>query len=616
MIFNVSSSRSIAAAIFFLLLAPCLPARALEAKQVMLLYSFGKDFKPWSAYAASLPTELRQRSPWPLDIIEYSLVSARSGDEAAEAPFVDYLRAVFARKSLDLIIAVGAPAAEFVQRHRQQLFATTPMIFTAVDQRRVQYSSLTANDTVIAVRIDYLAAVQNVLQVLPETENVVVVVGASPLEKFWKGAIGQELEPLASRIRLTWTNELSFGELLKKASALPPHTAIFWELMIVDAAGIVHEGNEAMSQLHAVANAPVFSYDESFFGQGIVGGPLLLVADSTRQTAAAAARILNGESPGKIKTPPVEFASPVFDWREMKRWGISEGRLPIGSRIYFRDPPLWVKYWWQLALVVLVILTEAALIAGLLHERGRRRVAEVTSFRRMTELAHLNRVATAGELSASIAHEVKQPLAAMVAQSSAALRWLAQKSPNLEEARAALKKIALAGDRASQIVENLRSMFRKENEARKPVDINDVVRNVLLLTDREAREHGVLFQATFSGGILQTLGDQAQLEQVFVNLVMNAIEAMSLMTDGLRILQIKTDAGGGNVLITVADTGPGVAEEQIDRIFDAFFTTKPKGMGMGLSICRSIIESHSGTLRVSRRERGLAFHVSLPSLSI
>jgi signal transduction histidine kinase len=97
---------------------------------------------------------------------------------------------------------------------------------------------------------------------------------------------------------------------------------------------------------------------------------------------------------------------------------------------------------------------------------------------------------------------------------------------------------------------------------------------------------------------------------------MNAIEAMSLMTDGLRILQIKTDAGGGNVLITVADTGPGVAEEQIDRIFEAFFTTKPKGMGMGLSICRSIIESHSGTLRVSRRERGLAFHVSLPSLSI
>jgi signal transduction histidine kinase len=159
-------------------------------------------------------------------------------------------------------------------------------------------------------------------------------------------------------------------------------------------------------------------------------------------------------------------------------------------------------------------------------------------------------------------------------------------------------------------------MFRKENEARKPVDVNDVVRNVLLLTDREAREHGVLVQATFGGGILQTLGDRAQLEQVFVNLVMNAIEAMSLMTDGLKILQIKTDTGGGNVLITVSDTGPGVAEEQIDKIFEAFFTTKPKGMGMGLSICRSIIESHSGALQVSRRERGLVFHVSLPSLSV
>lgn len=594
----------------------CLPVSAAEPKQVMLLYSFGKDFKPWSAYATSIRAELNRQSPWPLDITEYSLVSARSGDEDPETPFVEYLRATFAKRPLDLIVSVGAPAARFVQRHRQQLFATTPMVLMAVDERRVQYSSLTSNDTVVAVRINYLAAVENILRVLPDTKDVTVVVGTSPVEKFWKEAIGKELEPLADRIRLSWTDHLSFEEFLKQARTLPPNSAIFWELMIVDAAGVVHEGGTALSRLHAVANAPIFSYDESFFGREIVGGPLLLVADSSRQTAAVAARILNGEKAGEIRVPPVQFASPMFDWREMQRWGIGENRLPPGSQIYFRDPTLWSQYRWLLILIASVILTEAALIIGLLYEHRRRRVAEVQSFQRMSELAHLNRLATAGELSASIAHEVKQPLAAMVAQSGAAMRWLAQKTPNLAEARAALGKIQVAGDRASQVVENLRSMFRKESSERRPLDVNSLIENVLGLTRREAQKHGVEVQVSlFEGPMPEISGDQAQLEQVFLNLIMNAIEAMGSSTSGVRTLEIKSAASDtGDVLVTVADSGPGVPVEKFDKIFDAFFTTKPEGMGMGLSICRSIVDAHGGRLWASRGEPGLTFYVWLPGL--
>ena len=313
----------------------CSAGVAAESKRVLLLHSFGQDFKPWSEYGNAIRTELNQKSPWPVDIIEYSLVTARFSDENPEAPFVEYLRALFAKHPLDLIVSVGAPAAAFVQRNRQQLFATTPMVFTAVDQRRVQYSNLTANDAVVALRINYLSAFENILQVLPDTKDVIVVVGTSPIEKFWKEAIGKEVEPLANRIKLSWTDDLSFEALLKQASALPPHTAIFWELMIVDAAGVVHEGAAPLTKLHAVANAPIFSYDKSFFGSAIVGGPLLLPADSGREAAAVAIRILGGEKPGEIRTPLVQFASPVFDWREMQRWGISESRLPREARSGF-----------------------------------------------------------------------------------------------------------------------------------------------------------------------------------------------------------------------------------------------------------------------------------------
>jgi signal transduction histidine kinase len=594
------------------LMQPLQTAVAAEAKQVMLLHSFGRDFKPWSEYAKSIREELNRQSLWPLDITEHSLVTARFGDEDPEVPFVEYLRAIFAKRPLDLIVSIGAPAAAFVQRHRQQLFANTPMVFTAVEQRRLQYSSLTANDAVVAVRINYLSAIENILQVLPDAKDLLVVVGTSPIERFWKEAIGKEIEPLANRIKISWTDDLPFETLLRQASALPPQSAIFWELMIVDAAGMVHEGDTPITRLHAVSNAPIFSYDESFFGHGIVGGPLLLVADTSRQTAAIAIRILGGEKPSEISSPPVQFASPVFDWKEMQRWGISDRRLPAGSKIYFRDPSIWEQYRWQIALIFSVIFIQAALIAGLLYEHRRRRLAEGESFRRMTELAHLNRVATAGELSASIAHEVKQPLAAMAAQSGAALRWLGQATPNLDEARLALEKIKVAGDRAAQIVENLRSMFRKESSAQRPINVNILIGNVLALTAHEMQKQEISVQTALSDVEPKTLGDQAQLEQVLLNLVMNAIEAMSASNAGARMLQVKTAVNENDVLVTVADSGPGIDPKTIDKIFDAFYTTKPAGMGMGLSICRSIVRSHGGRLWASRGDSGLTFYVSLP----
>ena len=152
-----------------ILLLATLGAVAAESKRVLMLHSFGRDFKPWSEYARTIRAELDRQSPWPLEITEHSLMSARSSDENPEAPFVEYLRALHAKHPLDLIVSLGAPAVAFVQRHRQQLFADTPMVFTAVEQRRVQYSNLAPNDTVVAVAHSFPAVFENILRVLPET---------------------------------------------------------------------------------------------------------------------------------------------------------------------------------------------------------------------------------------------------------------------------------------------------------------------------------------------------------------------------------------------------------------------------------------------------------------
>ena len=296
-----------------------------------------------------------------------------------KSAFVEYLRALYAKRRIDLIVSIGAPAAAFVQRHRQQLFPTTPMLLTVVEQRRVQYSVLSANDAVVAVSINYFGAIENILRVLPDTKNVAVVVGNSPIEKYWLEEIGKEVKPFANRIAFTWYNDLSFEDILKHAAALPPQSAIFWELMIVDAAGVVHDEGRALTRLHAVANAPIFSYTDAFFGREIVGGPHVPVLETGRQTAAVAVRILGGEKAGDIKIPPVGFAAPKFDWRELQRWGIGESRLPPGSEIHFRVPTAWEEYREPILTTCAVLLLQAAMIFWLLCEQRRRRHSEAAA---------------------------------------------------------------------------------------------------------------------------------------------------------------------------------------------------------------------------------------------
>jgi signal transduction histidine kinase len=383
--------------------------------------------------------------------------------------------------------------------------------------------------------------------------------------------------------------------------------------MIVDAAGVVHEGDAPLTRLHAVANAPIFSYDESFFGSAIVGGPLLLVADSSRQTAAVAIRILGGEKPGEIRTPPVQFASPVFDWREMQRWGISESRLPPGSEIMFRNPTAWEQYRAYILAVIAAILIQSALIFWLLYEHWRRQRAEVLARNTMSELTHVNRVATVGQLSASIAHEIRQPLAGILANAQAAVRWLEQ--ANVKEVLENLNGIVSEGHRASDIITNLRAMFKHDVQEKTLVDINKLVLSVLALVQIDLQKQKIELQTQLDDRISEVLGNQIQLQQVISNLVMNAIESMS--SSQTRELRIKTELSQSNkVHVSIEDTGTGIKSSDVARVFKPMFTTKARGMGMGLSICQSIIENHDGRIWVSPGVNGGSiFQFELPTVA-
>jgi C4-dicarboxylate-specific signal transduction histidine kinase len=241
--------------------------------------------------------------------------------------------------------------------------------------------------------------------------------------------------------------------------------------------------------------------------------------------------------------------------------------------------------------------------------RSEQRIREVQA-----DLTHANRVSSMGELTVSLAHEVKQPIAAAITNANTCLRWLSRDQPDLEEARAAASRMVQDGGRASEIVNRVGLLFQKDTPQWELVDLNYVIREMTLLLQSEATQFSVFVRTELAANLPQVFGDRVQLQQVLMNLMMNSIDAMKNV-DGTRELSIQSLRGeNGQVLISVSDTGVGLPPQKAEQIFDAFFTTKPHGTGMGLRISRSIIESHGGRLWAAGASgRGAAFQFTLPA---
>jgi signal transduction histidine kinase len=582
-------------------------------RRVLLLHSFGPHFAPWNAIASRLREELIKQSPNPIDLYETALEGDRFGPSPDQAVFVDHLRALFAQRRLDLVIALGAPAVRFVQQNRPRLFESTPLLISSADERTIAQTGLSDNDAAIAVTIDQATHIAHILQVLPKTTTIAVVIGDSPLERFWVKELRQAYQQFADRVTFNWLNELSADDMLEQVRRLPPDSAIYYATVRVDARGVPQEEDRVLSRLHAVANAPVFTYIDSSFGSGIVGGSMLSTSEVAQKTIAAALRILGGEPPANVRTPTIRAGAPIYDARELQRWGIAENSLPPGSRVMFREPSPWRRYRWQLLSVIGIVLLQATLIAALLHQRSRRRLAEIQSQQRLVELAHVNRHSTANELSASIAHEINQPLGAILSNSEAAQLLLDAQSPDLDELREIIADIHRDDQRAADVIRRLRSLVSKKPFELRTIDFNETMGEVIELVSVTARQRGVNLIGSFATTSLPVHGDGVQLQQVAINLIINAMDAMLQVKGNAPEIVVRTVRGGDHVELIISDNGPGIPPDIILEIFNPFFTTKTEGMGMGLSIARTIVEAHGGSIWAENRLRGGAkFHIVLP----
>src|SRR5215468_10992122 len=587
-------------------------ARAEPLPRTILFLDEDTPIHPWfrqmsEAFYATIKTEAANPT--------FVFVENLGIDEFGTAEYFNVLRSHFREKyrnkAIGVIVSNASRALPYTLRLRDELWPGTPVVLAGIQERRAARLSLPSNVTGFTFRHQLQDIVATADALIPGLKRVVLA--GSRIERGgWRQDFLDDLPDVRARFEVIDLTDLSLAELRQRLTELPDDSAVVY---VGARIGEHYLPAEASQLIAEAANRPTFVDSETFIGLGSVGGLVISPGGIGRVAARFALRILDGENASDIPiTNSEEILRPVFDWRQLQRWGISENRLPVGSEIRFRSPTAWEQYHWQIMLISVALVLQSALIAGLFYEHRRRRQAEVEATRRMAELAHMNRSAAIGQMSASIVHEINQPLGAIVMNAGAGLRWLAKDTPNLEKAAQALKSIAGDGNRATQVVETLRAMFKKEVSNRTLVDMNDAIREVLTLLRIELEEHEVSAKVTLKDGLPLVMADRVQLQQVIFNLVTNAIEAMSSTKSGARMLRVTSGATEtGECMVAIEDTGPGIDAETLKRMFEPFITSKNKGMGMGLSICRSIVEAHGGRLWVAgNTPSGAVFQFVLP----
>ena len=338
---------------------------------------------------------------------------------------------------------------------------------------------------------------------------------------------------------------------------------------------------------------------ESFHSRGIV------IAERLLQLAAGAPIPVFSDVPDQC----------AADARALRRWSLDERNLPEGCEVRFREFSIWREYRWPILGTLAVVLFQAALIAWLLFEHQGRRVAEQELRRRLLEVIHLNRAATASGLSASIAHDLNQPLGAILSNAEAAELYLRTDPPNIQRVEHILANIRRDNERAAQIIRHFRGLVKKDDALElQEFDVNDVVRNALNILQSEASKRGVALTANYAEGALPVRADLVQMQQVILNLAMNGMDAMQSCAPGAGKMWIQTaltDKSEAEVL--VADSGTGIPADKLNQIFDTFYTTKRLGTGLGLSIARTIVETYGGKIWAENRPSGgAAFRFTLP----
>ena len=612
-------------AIFFVLLGivvsgglePCAAQKGEPVdgkKNVLILYGERLDLPAIrvaeqslrEAFAASVAPRLE----WFSEYFDF----ARFPTAEHETNLTRYLRERYAGRKIDLIMPVSSLSLRFLLRHREEIFPGVPIVYAVQSAAEVDAALLPPDVTGVAAEMNVRGTVDLALRLQPEAREIVCVAGASGADEDALAQTIKVLQTYANRLRVRVVSRQPLERTIEEIRGVAAGQIVLLVSMIRDSEGRALSSREVARQLSAVSRAPIYGLSGTIMDTGAVGGALIDFAAVGRKAVEIALKVLGG---GRVPvgSPETESRTPlVVDWRALQHWKLPISRVPGEAVVMFRHPTLWEEHRALIIGIVTVLVVQASLIAALLAQRAWRQRSEREAVELRHELTHAGRVTMLGQLASSLAHELNQPLGAILRNAEAAELFLKTDNPDLDEIRAIIADIRKDDQRAGEVIDRLRALLKRRQLDPRPVILSELVDEVVTLTRTDSATRHVGVEIDMPRDLPTVRGDRVHLQQVLLNLLLNGMDALAGVADGERLLTVRARAAGnGFVQVAVADNGHGIPDDKLSQLFEPFFTTKLQGMGFGLAISRTIVEAHGGKIWAENNTgRGATFRLTLP----
>lgn len=586
-----------------------------QPKRILLLFSSGPGTAGSIMLEQAIEAAMQSRSTNRFEFFSEHQDASHFSDPRDLRLFQDYLGRKYSQRGLDLILAVPTRDYTLAKDLPDALFPEVPVVFVSVNQLDLPLEISKYGATGIVQRFDFADTIGLMVRLQPDMRRLVVIGGTSASDRIALTQVEEITHGLEGIKVDFWTN-LPVASLPAAVSTLPEGTVILMSSIQSDVTGQAFAMSQVGAMLAPVASVPMYVLGGPLIGSGAVGGSVVDMQELGARTAELSLQVLDGANPATIPIRVETKGKPEVDWRALQHWHIKESLVPADCEVRFRPPNLWGQYRGVILISLAVILAQAFTIAGLLTQRHYRQIAEQKLVSQRTELAHVARVSTMGQLASALAHELNQPLGAILRNAEAGEMFMQKEKPDLDEIRAILSDIRKDDERAGKVIERMRNLLKRRELQSDVLDLHGIVEETVTLAKPDAAKRHVNLAANCDDNLPIVLGDRIHLQQVLLNLILNGMDAMAKFPPAERRLDIHAYAlRDGGAEISVRDAGTGIPPEKFDRIFEPFFTTKPEGMGMGLAISRTIVEAHGGKIRAENNltGKGATFFVSFPA---
>lgn len=614
--------RAVAAVGFcFILVCAASAAETTQPRNVLILLTSEYGLPAYDVIIDEIRTSLKDGISGPLSLYAEYLDMTRFPADRHEQEMIDIFNRKYGGMKIDLLIAIGPSLVSVLPRINDQLQVPPPTVAIDLVKPGVALPTVLRNSNVTGV-FPYMG-IQETIGVIrtlhPGIEHLFVVTSATSRSQALLSQVRSVFRRHEHTLAVRYLDRMPMEALLRAVGELPDHSAVLVTSYQRDSAGNAFYTREATKMVAGRSRAPVYVLFDTNAGVGGLGGYVISFKKVGIEAAHIALRILQGEKPETI--PPVRdgLHQYRFDWRQLQRWGISEDRLPEGSLLLHREVTFLEKHFWLVMGIMTFITLQAGLIAYLviLNRRQKTMSARVREAEgRYRELLRIERSARLGEMAGSLAHELNQPLTAILSSAQAGLRFLKSDRMEPDLLREILTHIVDDDKRAASVVSGMRNMLKRETPDFERLDVNGTVAEAAVIFHGESVARGIRLETDLDRVMPSIMASKNQLLQVFLNLLLNAAQAMASNRGDDRRAVLTTRVIGPNVVVSVRDNGTGIAPDRIDHLFEPFYTTKAKGMGMGLAVCRSIVEDHGGRIRAENNpDRGAVFTIELPAVS-